>query len=89
MPKKILIVDDDRELAEEVAEILREEGYSVESIFDSVAAEKLIRQNTYELYLFDYKMAGLTGVDLLKSLKGKRPRALYLSLAGIRRSNNY
>jgi DNA-binding NtrC family response regulator len=69
MPKKILIVDDDMELAEELAEILRDEGYFVENTSDSLQAGNLINKNTYDLYLLDYKMSSFSGVDLLKKIK--------------------
>jgi DNA-binding response OmpR family regulator len=69
MPKKVLIVDDDAELAEELTEILQGYGYSSDKASDSVQAEALIKQNCYDVYLFDYKMAGLSGIDLLRKVK--------------------
>ena len=82
MPKKILIVDDDMELAEELAEILREEGYFVENTSDSIQAEKLINKNAYDLYLLDYKMSGFSGVDLLKKAKEKNPEGIVFIISG-------
>jgi DNA-binding response OmpR family regulator len=69
MPQKILIVDDDAELAEEMADILRDCGYLVEHTSDSTHGKDLIEENNYDIYLFDYKMAGLNGVDLLRKVK--------------------
>ncbi|MDD2752388.1 MAG: response regulator [Candidatus Omnitrophica bacterium] len=82
MPKRILIVDDDRELAEEMAEILRDESFFVESTSDSLHASKLISERSYDLYLLDYKMADLNGVDLLKKIKIKEPESRVFIISG-------
>ena len=82
MSKKILIVDDDAELAEETAEILRDHGYFVENVSNSSQGEKLIKENTYDIYLFDYKMSGLTGIELLKKVKGKNSKSIVFIITG-------
>lgn len=82
MPKRILIVDDDSELAEEMAEILRDQGYFVENTSDSLQGEKLIIESTYDLYLLDYKMSGLSGVDLLKKIKVKDIESTVFIISG-------
>ncbi|OGX18263.1 MAG: hypothetical protein A3K83_06120 [Omnitrophica WOR_2 bacterium RBG_13_44_8b] len=82
MPKKILIVDDDVGLAEEMAEILRDEGYWVESASDSSQGEKLIKENTHDIYLLDYKMSGLSGVDLLRKVKEKNSNSAVFIISG-------
>ena len=82
MPKRILIVDDDKELSEEMAAILCDQGYLVEDTSDTVQAEKLINENAYDVYLLDYKMSGLSGVDLLRKIKEKEPGAAVLIISG-------
>src|SRR4030042_5615810 len=82
MPKKILIVDDDVGLAEEMAEIRRDEGYWVESASDSSQGEKLIKENTHDIYLLDYKMSGLSGVDLLRKVKEKNSNSAVFIISG-------
>ncbi|MDD5439758.1 MAG: response regulator [Candidatus Omnitrophica bacterium] len=82
MLKKILLVDDDAALAEETAEILCDEGYCVEHVSDSLQGSQMIRENTYDIYLLDYKMTGLTGVDLLRQAKQKNPRSVVIVISG-------
>ncbi|MDD4899612.1 MAG: response regulator [Candidatus Omnitrophica bacterium] len=82
MLKKIIIVDDDAELAEEMAEILRDEGFIVENTSDTLHAEKLISSHSYDLYLLDYKMSHLSGVDLLKKIKFKDPESKVFIISG-------
>lgn len=77
--KRILIIDDDAELCDEVSEMLRYEGYAVEKVTDSTEGQKLLGQNTYDVVILDYKMPGKTGFDLLKKIKqGKRETSIYL-----------
>jgi two-component system OmpR family response regulator len=71
MNKKLLIVDDDEELCLELSDILRGEGYSVDTISNTTQAQALIHERSHDGYLLDYKMAGLSGVDLLKQIKAK------------------
>lgn len=81
MPK-ILLIDDDVELCEELAEAFRYEGYQVDNVSDSVAGSILIKKNKYDVALFDYKMKGLNGIDLLKMLKGINPDCAAFIISG-------
>ena len=82
MPKKILLVDDDIQLCEEIAEILRDEKYLVDNTSDEVNAEFLINKNSYDLCLLDYKMPRLTGIDLLRIIKKKSPLCVGIIVSG-------
>ena len=82
MPKKILLIDDDVQLCEEIAEMLRDEGYFVDNTSDEVEGEKLIKNNTYDICLLDYKMSRLTGIELLREIKKKNPQCSALIVSG-------
>jgi len=83
MHKKILIVDDDPGICNSLSNILREEGYYVDGVTDSAKAAMLIEKDVYDICLFDYKMDGLNGMDLLKMEKEKNPRSAVFILSGI------
>jgi DNA-binding NtrC family response regulator len=80
--KKILVVDDDENLCEVTAEILKDEGYSVEFTSDTKRAEELIDEGVFDIALFDYKMPHLTGADLLKKIKTKNPKTKVFIMSG-------
>lgn len=82
MAKTILIIDDDQELCNELADILCGEGYAVECAFDAARSEEIIRERLFGLYLLDYKMAGLTGIDLMKKIKVLHSSAKILVISG-------
>lgn len=74
--KRILVIEDDVELCEELVDSLRGEGFFAESVHDPGKAEGLLRSDEYDTVLLDYKMPVASGLDLLKKVKahiaGKR-----------------
>ena len=82
MPGRILLIDDDAILCSELIDILREEGYSASSISNSKEAIAAVMADNYDLYLLDYKMEGMTGIDLLKILREKNLKSPVLFISG-------
>jgi len=80
--KRILLVDDDLELCEELAELLRDEGYLVDNTSDALKGAGLVRENRYDVAILDFKMPGLSGVDLLKTIKAGNPKTRVLFVSG-------
>jgi DNA-binding NtrC family response regulator len=80
--KDILIVDDDFLVCESLKEMLTLEGYSVDTILDSTTALDHLKQAKYQLILSDIQMPGLSGLDLLKELKGHSPDTLIIFITG-------
>lgn len=72
--RRILIIDDDVELCEEIRESLHSEGYIAECIHDAFKGEMLIRENDYHAILLDFKMPYQGGIDVLKKLKADNIR---------------
>ncbi|MDP2921973.1 MAG: response regulator [Candidatus Omnitrophota bacterium] len=83
MHKKILIVDDDTGVSNSLAMLIREEGYLVDNTSDSGEGALLIKKNRYDVGIFDYKMKGLNGIDLLKMIKNKNPRCVVFIISGM------
>lgn len=82
MQKKILLVDDDAELCQELADILRDEGYSVDNASHSLQGEAFLQKSAYDIYLFDYKMEDASGIDLLKKAKEINPSGRVFIISG-------
>jgi len=62
----ILIVDDDTELNEGLTELLKNEGYAVCSVNNGLEALKEAGCQTFDLIILDYKMEGMSGLEVLK-----------------------
>jgi DNA-binding NtrC family response regulator len=70
----VLVVDDDHEVAQDHARILRSIGYTpkLQSIPEDVEPF-LNREPGVELVLLDVRMPGLNGIELLQRIKLRRP----------------
>ena len=79
---KILIIDDDEEMCEEIAEFLIDAGYDVSMVFNGKKGEKLIEKYDYNILLLDLKIPGLSGLDILKNIKEKNKKLKILILTG-------
>ena len=63
MGNRIMIVDDDREIAEAIAFYLRGEGYEPVIALDGIEALNLIRREDISLIIMDVMMPGLDGIQ--------------------------
>jgi DNA-binding NtrC family response regulator len=70
---KILVVDDDREMASLLSDVLRGEEFSVVPLSDSLEASKIIQREEFDVLITDLKMKGLKGLDLLEEAKKVAP----------------
>jgi DNA-binding response OmpR family regulator len=68
--KKILIVEDDKSIAEMYARLLVKEGYHVDYALNGKDGLTKSRQGEYDLILLDIMMPEVTGIDVLKELRG-------------------
>lgn len=69
----ILVVDDDVSNRSTVEKILQKEGYVVHLAADGAEALALIRRESVALVVTDFKMPGMTGLDLLKAARTLQP----------------
>lgn len=68
MPK-ILLVDDDIELTELLAELLSLEGFSVHTVHNGLDALNELELQSYDLILLDVMMPVLNGIETLKQIR--------------------
>ncbi|GAB6168336.1 response regulator transcription factor [Clostridium carnis] len=67
--KRILIVEDEKQLREISGMYLTKEGYNVDTAEDGKIAENLISENKYDLIILDIMMPYKDGWSLLKKIK--------------------
>jgi len=66
---RILLVEDDKSIVENLTEFLRSEGFSVESVSGQAAAIQKIENNSYDLLLVDISLADGNGFAVCAAAK--------------------
>jgi DNA-binding response OmpR family regulator len=80
--KKILIIDDDQELAQELAEALSEAGcYAACENNGQRGLERIIAE-PWDAIVLDFKMPGLNGIDLLMQCKEHQAALAVILITG-------
>src|SRR5579863_7070891 len=72
---KILLVEDERPLAQSVSEYLTKEGYTCEIAADYLKGDEKAQLNKYDCILLDITLPGGSGLEILKDLKKNKPEA--------------
>jgi len=72
--KKILIVDDDKELRDHLAEVLKEGGYRTKSAASAEEAYEKLSSEEFDIVLLDYMMPKQSGIDALYEIKRLMPK---------------
>jgi len=70
---RVLIIDDDTELCELLAEYLGEEGFSVEAAHDGESGAKRALAGEHDLVVLDVMLPGLNGLDVLRRIRESSP----------------
>ena len=65
----IVVIDDDRGLAESLRSILRRDGHDVTACTDPVLGVEQVRQLRPQLILLDYLMPGMTGAEVVRRVR--------------------
>ena len=79
--KRILIVDDEKDIVYLFALILEDKGYLVDTYTNSISALAEFKANYYDMIILDYRMDGLNGLELYQKIRAvdKSARAMLLT----------
>src|SRR5207247_9090497 len=66
----ILVVDDEKSIGELLEITFRKEGHRVEVVHSVEAAKRKLESQIFDIIIYDVRMPGESGVDLLKFTKG-------------------
>ena len=80
---RVLLVDDDAELADLVEEYLGREGFSLEAEADGARALERVTSGHHQLVVLDVMLPGVSGFDVLRAIRAKsRVPVLMLTARG-------
>lgn len=81
-PACVLVVDDEACVRDVVAGLLRDAGYEVEAAADASAAVAIVERTEVDAVLTDVGLPGVSGLDLLATLRRCRPALPVLVMTG-------
>ncbi|MFT5609872.1 MAG: CheY-like chemotaxis protein [Polaribacter sp.] len=68
-PMHILVVDDEPEITEELAEFLEDSGFSVSTATDPLDAIKMVKENeAISVVISDLSMPNMTGLEMIEEI---------------------
>ncbi|MGD9489319.1 MAG: response regulator transcription factor [Calditrichaceae bacterium] len=65
----ILIADDEKQIAQSLKKSLQAEGINATLAFDGEETLELLQRNRFDAVLLDWRMPGLSGIEVCKSLR--------------------
>ncbi len=82
MTPRILIVDDEEDFVNALAERLTIREYNVATSYSGQDALDKIKEHNYDIVILDVKMPGTNGIDVLKEIKTIKPLTEVIMLTG-------
>ena len=79
---KVLIVEDERPIADLVEMNLTASGYACTTVYDGIAAADLLEKNAYDLVLLDVMLPGLSGYDLMEQTRPLLTPVIFITAQG-------
>ena len=70
-PPRVLIVDDDKEIARLLAELLERHDYRFDLAHDVAEARRRLAKQSYDLIVLDVMMPGENGLDLCRQIRAR------------------
>ena len=67
--KKIIIVEDDKDISGLITYNLTKEGFLVEQVFDGLSAIQRIKEEVFNIIILDIMLPGIDGFDICRQIK--------------------
>lgn len=85
---KILIVEDEKKIADAISKGLGELGYSVETAYDGKIGLRLFGNGGFNLVILDVNLPGLNGYDLCKAIRSRNRHVPVIMLTALSATND-
>ena len=83
--QRMLIVEDERDICECLAEFFVIKGFSVVSAFSGEEALERLDEEPVDVILLDILLPGISGMEVLRRAKAKYPRAKVIMVTSLDR----
>ncbi len=82
MAEKVLLVDDEKEFVEGLAERMELRGMNVDTCTNPEKALDMVNADSYDAIILDLQMPGVDGIEVLKHIKKNNPEMQVILLSG-------
>lgn len=65
----VLVVEDERNLADAICQILKNEGIKTDVTYDGMTALTLAKSGMYDAIVLDYMLPGMDGIEVVKNVR--------------------
>ena len=69
VPKRVLLIEDDRDISRLVELHLKDQGYEVRLAFDGPSGLSLARKDPYDLIILDLTLPGMDGMEICRKVR--------------------
>ena len=77
---KVLVVDDEKQIQNVLAKILKKKDYQVKTVGDGMEALKAFKKERFDIVLLDIMMPKLDGIQTLRKIKAQFPKTIVMML---------
>jgi len=81
---RVLVVDDDRDHADAIAEVLQIDGHEVTPVYTGHDALAQVAATPFDIVLLDYKLPDMDGLEAMARMRAARPGVRILVMTGFR-----
>jgi DNA-binding NtrC family response regulator len=80
--EKVLIIDDEQEFTQALAERMTTRGMTVSTSSSAIEGLKNVEEHSFDVVVLDLQMPEMDGIETLKVLKKKKPELQVILLTG-------
>ncbi|MFZ6025186.1 MAG: response regulator transcription factor [Bacteroidota bacterium] len=81
--RKLLIIEDEKKIANTLKKGLTENGYHADVAFDGIIGKRLFDSNDYDLIILDINLPGMNGFELCKAIRNNNQQIPIIMLTAM------
>ncbi len=85
---RILLVEDEKKIADSLKKGLSEHNYVVELAYDGIAGRKLFENHHFDLIILDINLPGMSGIELCRKIRNRNPGVPVVMLTALSALDN-
>ncbi|MFO7912050.1 MAG: response regulator [Desulfotignum sp.] len=82
MSEKVLLVDDEKDFLDIMSERMQARGMTVKTADSADKAMAMLKNESFDAIVMDFKMPGMDGIQALKNIKDQKPELQIILLTG-------